>query len=276
MRSPTGSTRLAAVIGDPVRHSLSPALHNAGFAAAGLDWVYVALPVAPGGGADAVAAMDVLGIDGLSVTMPHKADVAAAVPRRTPAVDRLGVANCVYRADDGVLVGDNTDGQGLVRAMREDGIEPTGAAVMVIGTGGAASAIIEALGRTEPDAVVVVSRDRARAAATADGFPGGRAGSIDEAPDMGIVINASPVGMAGGPEPDGTPVPAEFLRGSQAVVDIVYQPRTTRLLLDAAAAGARTANGVGMLMHQAAIAFEHWTGVEAPLEAMRAATFGDD
>lgn len=274
MSSPTGSTRLAAVIGDPVRHSLSPAIHNAGFTAAALDWVYVALPVAAGRGAEAVAAMDVLGIDGLSVTMPHKADVAAAVPRRTAAVERLGVANCVYRDTDGMLVGDNTDGQGLVRAMREDGIEPSGSKVMVIGTGGAAAAIIEALGRCDPEAVVVVSRDRARAEAAVEGTPQGRAGEIDEAPDVGIIINASPVGMAGGPDPDGTPVPAELLAGSHAVVDIVYQPRTTRLLGDAAAAGAVTANGVGMLMHQAAIAFEHWTGVPAPLAAMRTAAFG--
>ncbi|MEM9132048.1 MAG: shikimate dehydrogenase [Actinomycetota bacterium] len=276
MKAPTGSTRLAAVIGDPVRHSLSPAIHNAGFVAAGLDWVYVALPVAAGRAADAVAAMDVLGIDGLSVTMPHKADVAAAVPRRTSAVERLGVANCVYRDDDGVLVGDNTDGQGLVRALREDGVDPTGATVLVIGTGGAAAAIIEALGGAAPEAVIVVSRDRSRAEAAVEGVPQGRAGSVDEAPEVDIIVNASPVGMAGGPDPDGTPVPADLLRGGQAVVDIVYQPRTTRLLHDATAVGARTANGVGMLMHQAAIAFEHWTGVPAPLSAMRAAAFGPD
>lgn len=90
---------------------------------------------------------------------------------------------------------------------------------------------------------------------------------------MDVVVNASPVGMAGGPDPDGTPVPAGLLRSGQTVIDIVYQPRTTRLLREAAEAGATTANGVGMLLHQAAIAFEHWTGVAAPLPAMRAAAF---
>ncbi|MEZ5408763.1 MAG: hypothetical protein R2761_12110 [Acidimicrobiales bacterium] len=125
--APTGSTRLAAVIGDPVRHSLSPTIHNAAFAALGLDWVYVALPVAAGRGGEAVAAMRVLGIDGLSVTMPHKAAVAAAVDRRTAVAERLGVVNCVF-TDGDELVGDSTDGDGFVRSLAHDnGLSLTGA-----------------------------------------------------------------------------------------------------------------------------------------------------
>lgn len=273
MHAPTGSTRLAAVIGDPVRHSLSPTIHNAGFAAADLDWVYVALPVVAGRGGDAVAAMDVLGIDGLSVTMPHKAAVAAAVTRSTAAVERLGVCNCVFRDDRGVLVGDNTDGDGFVRALRDDGIEPSGRRVMIVGTGGAASAIVEALGRAGLAELVVVSRRAARAQVAAHGVAEARPGTVAEAPEMEVIINASPVGMAGGPDPEGTPVAADLLRPGQTVVDIVYQPRTTRLLREAEQLGATPINGVGMLLHQAAIAFEHWTGVEAPLAAMRAAAF---
>lgn len=273
MLAPTGSTRLAAVIGDPVRHSLSPTIHNAGFTAAGLDWVYVALPVPDGRGADAVSAMDVLGIDGLSVTMPHKAAVAAAVPRRSAAVERLGVCNCVFRDDDGTLTGDNTDGDGLVRSLRDDSIEPSGSRIMIVGTGGAAASIIEALGRTTPAELVIVSRDPARAVVAAEDVTGARSGRLDEASVMDIVINASPVGMAGGPDPTGTPIPADLLRAGQAVVDIVYQPRTTRLLAEANEVGATTVNGVGMLLHQAAIAFEHWTKTAAPLEAMRSAAF---
>lgn len=272
--TPSGHTRLAAVIGDPVRHSLSPAIHNAAFAALGLDWVYVALPVPAGRGAEAVAAMEVLGIDGLSVTMPHKAAVAGAVSRRTAVVDRLGVANCVFRDDQGHLVADSTDGDGFVRSLAHDnGVSLDGARVMVFGTGGAARSIIEAVGRARPGELVVVSRSPERSAAAAGLAEGARAGSVSEAGTMDVVINATPVGMAGGPDPDGVPLAVEALAAHHLVVDIVYQPRRTPLLAAAEAVGATTVNGVGMLVHQAALAFEHWTGQPAPLQAMTAAAF---
>lgn len=271
--APTGATRLAAVIGDPVRHSLSPTIHNAGFAALGLDWVYVALPVAAGRGAEAVAAMDVLGIDGLSVTMPHKAAVAGAVARRTAVAERLGVVNCVFR-DGAALVGDSTDGDGFVRSLQHhQGLSLAGARVLVLGTGGAARAIIEAVGRSGPAELVIVSRERARSAQAAALAPSARPGEASEAKAMDVVVNATPVGMAGGPDPDGIPVPVEALRPGQVVVDIVYNPRRTPLLGAAEAAGATIVNGVGMLVHQAALAFEHWTGQPAPVEAMAAAAF---
>jgi shikimate dehydrogenase len=271
--APTGSTRLAAVIGDPVRHSLSPTIHNAGFAALRLDWVYVALPVAAGRGAEAVAAMDVLGIDGLSVTMPHKVAVAGAVARRTGVAQRLGVVNCVFR-DGADLVGDSTDGDGFVRSLRHhQDLSLTGARVMVLGTGGAARAIIEAVGRSEPAELVVVSRDPTRSRQAAGLAPAARAGEASEAGAMDVVVNATPVGMAGGPDPAGVPVPADQLRAGQVVVDIVYNPRRTPLLAAAEAAGATAVDGVGMLVHQAALAFEHWTGRTAPIGAMAAAAF---
>lgn len=273
--APTGATRLAAVIGDPVRHSLSPAIHNAAFAALGLDWVYVALPVAAGRGAEAVAAMRVLGIEGLSVTMPHKATVAAAVDRRTAVAERLGVANCVF-TDGGELVGDSTDGDGFVRSLERDGgLSLAGARVMVLGTGGAAKAIIEAVGRARPADLVVVSRRRGQADQVATTLaPGvGRAGDQAEAAAMDVVVNATPVGMAGGPDPHALPLPADLLTSAQTVVDIVYNPRVTPLLAAAEAAGATAVGGVGMLIHQAALAFEHWTGQPAPVDAMTAAAF---
>lgn len=264
---------MAAVIGDPVRHSLSPTIHNAAFAALGLDWVYVALPVDAGHGAAAVAAMATLGIDGLSVTMPHKADVAAAVDRRTAAVDTLGFCNCVYRDGDD-LVGDSTDGDGLVRSLTDDeGVSPAGAKVLVIGTGGAASAIIDAMGRHGADEIIVTSRDGQRAVEAAGLAAAARAGSLEEAESVDIIVNASPVGMAGGPAPDASPLADGLLNSDQVVVDIVYQPRVTPLLLAAEAAGARTVNGVGMLVHQAALAFERWTGQPAPVAAMLGAAF---
>lgn len=259
-----------------MRHSLSPVIHNAGFEALGLDWVYVALPVTAGRGADAVRAMATLSIEGLSVTMPHKEAVAAAVERRTRAVDRLGACNCVF-TDGGALVGDNTDGDGLVRSLeRDDGIALAGARVLVVGTGGAARSIVEALGRSGPAEIVIASRSSQRAAGAAELAPMARPGTVAEAAAVEVIINASPVGMAGGPDPAGVPVPVEALHGGQIVVDIVYQPRQTPLLLGAAERGASTVNGVGMLVHQAALAFEHWTGMPAPIAAMRAAAFGSD
>ncbi|MGI9615278.1 MAG: shikimate dehydrogenase [Acidimicrobiales bacterium] len=275
MISPTGTTHLAAVIGDPVRHSLSPAIHNAAFAACDLDWVYVALPVSAGNGGAAVRAMATLGIGGLSVTMPHKADVAAAVDRRTPAVDKLGFCNCVFRDGD-TLVGDSTDGDGLVRSLQHDeGISVDGAATMVIGTGGAASAIIEAFGRHGAADIVVTSRSPQRAAEAARLAGNARAGSAVDASQMDLIVNASPVGMAGGPAPGDLPLDADILTDRHAVIDIVYQPRVTPLLAAAGERGAVAVNGVGMLVHQAALAFERWTGEPAPIDAMLSAAFPD-
>ncbi|MFM7062206.1 MAG: shikimate dehydrogenase family protein, partial [Actinomycetes bacterium] len=134
----TAATRVAAVIGDPVRHSRSPAIHNAAFAATGLDWVYVAFEVHAGAGADAVRAMEVLGIEGLSVTMPHKADVAGAVDELSDDAAALGAVNCVVRRD-GRTVGHSTDGDGFLWGLQDDlALDPVGLRCVVLGAGGAA------------------------------------------------------------------------------------------------------------------------------------------
>ena len=264
----SGATRLAAVIGDPVRHSLSPAIHNAGFAAASLDWRYVALPVAAGRGADAVRAMDVLGIDGLSVTMPHKADVAAALDHHTPAVEALGVCNCVFRTDGG-LVGDNTDGDGFVAAVESETTRRiAGSTVVVIGAGGAARSIIEALGRAGAASIGIVNRTVSAARSAAELADAASVVDLDAVPVADIVINTTSVGMLGGPVPDQSPVPAELLTDRQLVADIIYSPANTQLMIDASAAGATVMGGLPMLIHQAVAQFEHWTGVTAPLAAM--------
>ncbi len=267
----SGATRLAAVIGDPVRHSLSPAIHNAAFEAVGLDWIYLALPVAAGAGSGAIESMRNLGIEGLSVTMPHKADVAGAADDLTEAAARLGVANCLFRDGDRI-VGDSTDGDGFVAAYElEFGTSIEGAEVAVLGAGGAAASIVEALGRAGVADIAVVNRSPERAAAAAAMALRGRVGGLRSVPGADVVVNATAVGMAGGPAPDGLPVPPDALREGQHVVDIVYQPRVTPFLRSAAERGARTGGGLGMLVHQAARAFELWTGVNAPVDAMTAA-----
>jgi shikimate dehydrogenase len=222
--------------------------------------------------------MRVLGIEGLSVTMPHKAAVAAAVDRTTPVADRLGVCNCVYiDRDRGDVVGASTDGDGFVRSLeRDSGVTLAGAGIAVVGTGGAARSIVEAAGRCQAAEIVVVSRSAARAAGAAELAPMARAGTVADLAGMDVVVNATPVGMAGGPDPGGVPFGPAAISDRHVVVDIVYEPRQTPLLIAAAERGAKAVNGVGMLLHQAALAFEHWTGHQAPIDAMRLAAFGSE
>lgn len=288
----TGATRLAAVIGHPVRHSLSPVLHNAAFAALALDWVYVALPVRAGDGGRAVAAMAALGIEGLNVTMPHKAAVAEAVDRRTPTAARLGAVNTVVRSADGLL-GESTDGEGFVTALRVDeGFDPVGARCLVVGAGGAARAVVLALAEAGATEVVVVARrEAAAAAAAALAGPAGRVGVAEEADGCGLVVNATPLGMdavvvelpGAGPQAAGgapvaaayLPVPEGCLGPGQVVADLVYQPIRTPFVEAARARGAVAVNGLGMLIHQAALSFRLWTGEDPPLEVLSAAALAE-
>jgi shikimate dehydrogenase len=268
----SGGTRVAAVIGDPVRHSLSPAIHNAAFAALGLDWVYVALEVPTGLGGEAVSAMRTLGIDGMNVTMPHKADVARAVDRLSDTARLLDAVNTVHRVGD-VLVGESTDGDGFVRSLRDDeGLDPAGRRFLVVGAGGAARAVVLALARAGAREVVVAARrtDRAESCAALAGGAG-RIGTVDEAGDVEVVVNATPIGMAevAPLDPrDATPVDPERLAPGQLVVDLVYSPLVTPLVAASRARGVAAVNGVGMLIHQAALSFRLWTGEDAPLAAM--------
>jgi shikimate dehydrogenase len=255
------------VIGDPIAHSLSPAIVNAGFAEAGLDWVFTAFRVPSGAAAAALDAMRVLDLGGLSVTMPHKAEVAAAVDRCTSAAHALGAVNCVsWEADE--LVGRSTDGDGLVLALRHDpGFDVAGSTAAVLGAGGAARSIVLALAAAGAAEVRVVNRTAERAEAAAALAPEcARVAAAEEISGCELVVNATSLGMGDGR----VPVEPTLLRRGQVVVDIVYHPLTTPFLEAAAGVGARPVDGVGMLVGQAALAFRTWTGVDAPLEAMRA------
>jgi shikimate dehydrogenase len=272
------------VIGDPVAHSLSPTLHNAAFAALGLDWVYVAFPVPRGRAVDAVAAVPALGLAGFNVTMPHKEDVAAACDELTPDAAALRSVNTVVARPDGRTLGDSTDGPGFLDALAEEAIAVGGQPVLVLGAGGAARAVVLALGRAGAEVTVAARRPDAAAEAAALA-PGARAvplGAVS-APSAGsagpgpsgvepaaftLVVNATPLGMSGG---DPLPIDPGSLHAGQSVVDLVYHPADTPLLTAARAQGARAVNGLGMLLHQAARSFTLWTGEEAPLDAMRSA-----
>jgi shikimate dehydrogenase len=266
---PTGDTRVAAVIGSPIRHSLSPVLYNAAFRALELDWVFVALDVAPGEGAAAVASMRTLGIEGLSVTMPHKADAAGAVDVLTPTAERLGAVNSIVLRAGG-LIGDNTDGPGFIDALRADeGIDPAGLRCLVLGAGGAARAVVLALAKAGAADVAVWGRTPQRAVdAAALAGPVGRAVDRPEGVECDLLVNATPAGM--GESPD-APVDPALVPGCRVVADLVYYPPITPLLEAARARGLVAVNGLGMLIHQAAHQFRSWTGEDPPLEVMSAA-----
>ena len=267
----TGRTNLAAVIGSPVTHSISPAIHNAAFAARDLDWVFLAFDVREGHAAQALDAVRTLGIRGLSVTMPHKTAVAAAVDELTDSARELRAVNCVVNRD-GWLVGDNTDGAGFIDAYRFDsGADPAGQRCAVVGGGGAARAVVRALAVAGASDVVVVNRSADAAAfAAALAGPCGRVGSVDELPGCDLIVNATPLGMAGAHETE-MPVPPDHLRPGQVVVDLVYNPLETRWLAAARARGIVAYNGLSMLVYQAAHAFGQWTGAIPPIDAMLAA-----
>lgn len=264
----SGQTKIAAVIGDPVSHSLSPRIHNAAFAELGLDWVYVALGVSQERGTEAIRAMRTLGLSGMNVTMPHKAAIAATVDRRTPAASKLGACNCVYWDGD-ELVGDNTDGDGFVAALHaETGVDVRGLSIGVVGAGGAAKAIIDAFARHGAGQILVVNRSEERAAEAANLAEVASVSTAGRLKDVDVLVNATSVGMGAN---GGVPIDIDLLQPSQIVADIVYQPLETPLLQAAKAVGAQPIDGLGMLVHQAAASFERFTGVDAPLAVMNSA-----
>jgi shikimate dehydrogenase len=254
----SATTRVAAVIGSPVRHSLSPALHNAGFAATGVDWVYTAFEVAPGDAGKALDAMRVLGFGGLSVTMPHKEAVAALVDELDLAATSLRSVNTVVPLGDGRLKGFSTDGAGFVSWLAAEGVDLAGKRVCVLGGGAAARAIVDAITRCGVAEVIVVNRsaDRARDAADLAGSIGA-VGAPGDVADCAVVVNATSVGMGT------TDLPCDpgLLHAGQVVADIVYHPRRTAFLEAAERAGAKTVEGLGMLVHQAVLQQQLWTGI---------------
>ncbi len=234
----------------------------------GVDWVYTAFDVAPGAAGAALDAMRALGLGGLSVTMPHKEAVADLVDELDPAAGALRSVNTVVPIGDGRLKGFSTDGAGFVASLVAQQVEIGGKQVGVLGAGGAARAIIHALMRAGAATIIVVNRSAARAGAAVELAGGiGRVGSPDDIGLCDIVVNATSVGMG----TDELPCDISALHSGQVVADIVYHPRTTALLSAADKAGARIVEGLGMLVHQAVLQQQLWTGVSAEAAVMWAA-----
>jgi shikimate dehydrogenase len=261
------SAHLAAVIGSPVRHSLSPVMHNAVFEQTGLDWRFVAFDVVEGGVRAAIAAMPVLDIRGYAVTMPHKEAAARSVDEVDEAAATLDSVNTVVLRDDGSTFGASTDGAGFVAWVEASGCEIAGMSVVVVGAGAAARSIVDALARAGAGEIVVVNRTPEAAERAADLAAVARTGSFADVPAAGLIVNATSVGM----DSIACPLDPALLREGHVVADIVYHPLDTALLRAARSAGARAIDGLGMLVHQAVRQQELWTGVRPEATLLRRA-----
>jgi len=275
-----GGSRRVGLIGWPVAHSLSPAMHNAAFKALGLRFQYELLPVPPGNLDEALARLCAGEYAGANITVPHKSAVMAHLDGIDEAAGSIGAVNTVVvRGEE--LLGYNTDAPGLAGALKDAGLELSGRRALVLGAGGAARAVVYALARAGC-AVTIYNRTVMRAASLADHvhelglsgavgwLPGEEALRELDLARLDLLVNATSLGMW--PKVDESPWPEDMpLPSHWAVLDLVYNPLQTRLLQDARQAGARTIDGLGMLVRQGELAFEMWTGCMPPVDLMRAA-----
>lgn len=272
-----GRTKLVGLIGYPVKHSVSPAIHNSAFAALNLNWCYVPLPVLPERLGEAVAGLRALGFVGANVTVPHKEAVMSHLDDVTPEAQAIGAVNTIVVRED-KLIGYNTDWQGFLTALSEGSFDPQGQRVVVLGAGGAARAVVYALAQVRAQ-VTVLNRTLARAQTLVQDFsllfPSLSLLSLPLTPqtleeqtaEAHLLVNATPIGTW--PEIDESLWPEDLaFPGHLTVFDLVYNPRETKLLRQARRAGTKVIGGLGMLVHQGAAAFELWTGEKAPVEMM--------
>lgn len=284
MQSIRGTTKLAGVIGKPLAHTLSPAIHNAAYAQLSLDWVYVPLEVPDEAGLRrVVAATGSLPFVGFNVTMPYKQAVMELVDEVSTAAVMAGAVNAVQISEDGRSVGYNTDGRGLIEALEvEADFTPADKDIVVLGAGGAAGAAVVALMLGRASRITVVNRNVEKAEELVErlGRHGGSVLLEVEEPGMArdvvvgadLVLNATPLGMRTG---DPSPVPAEWVRPGQVRFDMVYGTSSpTAFVTDGRDAGAVALDGLGMLVAQAAIAIDMWnegSTVKAPRDLMKKA-----
>lgn len=277
MSRPDAATTLTAVIGHPVSHSLSPAIHNAALASDGRNAAYLAFDVAPDDLRDAVAGLRAIGAVGANVTVPHKTAALAIADEASEAAKRVGAANTLLLGRDAVRA-DTTDPIGVLGALADLGFDPSGSRVLVLGAGGAGRAAAWAVADAGATWVAVANRTGVRADALAERLlaSGRPAGTVawsaigGAAAEADLVVHATSVGLGGG----AGPLAEADLRGAsdagcRALLDLVYAPGETALVTAARAAGLTAADGLGMLVHQAAAAYERFWGAPAPLTVMR-------
>src|SRR5437867_2856368 len=263
----TGRTRLAGIMGWPIAHSRSPALHNFWLEEQGLDGIYMPLPVKPAHLAQALRALPALGFRGCNLTIPHKQQALSIVDRAEPLAQRIGAVNTIIVHPDGSLEGRNTDAFGFRESLRDSAPEwePTAGPAVVFGAGGAGRAVVAALIAAGVSEVRLVNRTLGRAAQVAEDLAAPRShirahpwsGRDAVLEDAGILVNTTSLGMTGEPELE---IDLARLPRSAVVVDIVYVPIETTLLAAARRRGHHCVDGLGMLLHQGRPGFEAWFG----------------
>ncbi|MET0387506.1 MAG: shikimate dehydrogenase [Polyangiales bacterium] len=277
-------TRVFGIFGHPIGHSRSPAMHNRAFAALGIDAAYVPFDVAPERLPAAVAAIHGLNLQGLNVTLPHKTAVMALLDRVEPDALAIGAVNTIFR-DGAQLVGMNTDAPGLARALEAVEAPVRSARITVVGAGGAARASVVGLARAGASHVAIAARREAEAERLVSQLsaavgstqltwcPWQPAALAQRFSSSDLVVQATSATLDDGSYAAtfAATLPFDRLPRHAAVVDLVYRPRETSVLRAAAQHGLRAIDGLGMLLHQGAIAFEQWTGQPAPIAVMRAA-----
>ena len=270
---------LVACFGQPVAENPTGVMQEAGFAAAGLNWRYLTVEVAPAGLEDAVAGARAMGWRGFNLTIPHKVAVMQHLDDIAPEARMIGAVNTVRRDGDR-FIGENTDGKGFLRALRQDaGVDPKGKRIVLLGAGGAARAIATELGLAGASEIVVVNRDGKRGQSMTEDLKRHIAGAVRLLPwngtfhvpkDVDILVNGTSIGLY--PDIEGMPdVDLSQAGASMLVTDVVFNPPETRLLTMASKRGLRVLDGLSMLVYQGVIGFELWTGQTAPEAVMKEA-----
>jgi shikimate dehydrogenase len=262
---------IAAVLGSPVTQSLSPAIHNAAFEQMSKPWRYVAIDVDAEYFAEEVFASRDAGMLGLSITMPHKDAAYSLVQHRDEIAQRSGSVNTIVFDDSGTLRGANTDGDGCCDALVRGGATIEGSRAVVLGAGGTARAVVAALGLRGAADISIVNRTQSRASEASECADVARVGSESDIADATLLVNTTSVGM-------GTfesPVSASFLHSSLTVLDAVYHPLETAFIAQAREAGARTVDGLWMLICQAVRQEELWGGMPPDPQVMRSAALSE-
>ena len=278
----TGQTKIVGIIGDPITHSRSPQIHNAAIDALGLDYVYVPFHVQPDDLGAAIEGFKAANVVGINVTIPHKQNVIPYLDEISREATLIGAVNTLI-FKDGAISGENTDAPGFLQAMEEEGLDvPQGGSVVVIGAGGSARAIVVALALAGVQTICITNRTVSRAVALATDLSEKTGVSIygiglddsklsDAVGTSQLIVNTASTSMD---VSHPLLIDPEWLEPQSIVYDIVYTPPETRLLRAAAEKDCHTIGGLGMLVHQGAIAFERWTGVNPPVEIMRQALQG--
>lgn len=275
----TGKTKIVGVIGDPIEHSRSPQMHNAALAQLGLDYVYVPFHIREADLPAAINGFKAINVVGINVTIPHKQAVIPFLDEISREAELIGAVNTLS-FEAGKLAGDNTDAPGFLQAMQEAGSElPKGESAVVIGAGGSARAIVVALALNGLESIYIVNRTTSKAIALATDLSdktgvGMHGMGLDDTrlPDIvaksRLIVNTASTSMD---ISHPLLIRPEWLNPKTIVYDIVYTPPETRLMQAASERGCATIGGLGMLIHQGAIAFEKWTKVSPPVEVMRQA-----